>query len=101
MKCFGNAFRREIRKNFVNIDSKRSDGIGSKKYLLTNRKISISTPEHCSLTNLRKLMILNVLGSCSIINMKKYWSIVQILDGETTFDLYYKLMRIIEIANNL
>ena len=69
---------------------------------MTNRKVNISSPEYCSVTNLRKLIIYNVLGSCRIgEHLKKYWTIVQSLDSETTFDLYFKLLRILDISVNL
>lgn len=101
LKCPGTAFRKEIRRRFVNLDLKKAEILGSTKYLITFKRLTLNSPEHCSLNNLRKLIIYNVLGSCKIETIGKLWAMLQPLDVETTFAVYYKVMKIIEIASNL
>jgi hypothetical protein len=85
----------------VNIDLKKAEIMGSTKYLITFKKISFNNPEYCSLNNLRKLVIYNVLGSCKIETINKLWSMIEPLDVDTTYTIYYKIMKIIEISSNL
>jgi hypothetical protein len=44
LKCPGNSFRKEIKRRFVNIDFKKAENCGSKKYFLTYRKSNFSNP---------------------------------------------------------
>ena len=76
LKCPGTAFRKEIKRRFVNIDLKKSEILGSTKYLITFKTVSLNNPEYCSVNNLRKLVIYNVLGSCKIETMSKLWSMI-------------------------
>lgn len=101
LKCPGTAFRKEIKRRFVNVDIKKCDRLGAEKYLLTYKKVAYNTPEYCSLNNLRKLVIYNILGCCKIDAINKLWALIEPLDSDTTFNIYYKLMKIIEIASNL
>ena len=83
------------------MDIKKCDRLGAEKYLLTYKKVVYNTPEYCSLNNLRKLVIYNILGCCKIDAFNKLWALVEPLDSDTTFNIYYKMMKIIEIASNL
>ena len=80
LKCPGAASRKEIKRRFVNIDLKKSEILGSTKYLITLKAVSLNNPQYCSVNNLRKLIIYNVLGSCKIDTMAKLWSMIQPLD---------------------
>jgi hypothetical protein len=66
LKSPGYSFRKELKRRFVNVDLKKAEKLGSKKYYLTSRKISYEHPEFCSINNLRKLIIYNILGSFKI-----------------------------------
>jgi len=101
LKCSGSAFRKELKRRFVDLDLKNAEEISSRKFYLTYRKINFSTPVNCCLNNLRKLIIYNILGCCKIENINKLWALVEPLDKDTTYNLYYKIMKIIDIATNL
>jgi hypothetical protein len=46
-------------------------------------------------------MIYNVFGCCKVEERRAFWEIVKPLDAETTYDLFFKIMRILEIAFSL
>lgn len=46
-------------------------------------------------------MINNILGCNKIEALNKLWGMIESLDVDTTFNVFYKLMRILEIASNL
>lgn len=46
-------------------------------------------------------MINNILGCNKIETLNKLWGMIESLDVDTTFNVFYKLMRILEIASNL
>ena len=44
LKSPGYTFRKEIKRRFVNIDLKKAESLGSKKYYLTYRKVAFNNP---------------------------------------------------------
>jgi hypothetical protein len=76
LKCAGSAFRKELKRRFVDLDLKNSEEISSRKFYLTYRKINFANPVNCSLSNLRKLIIYNILGCCKVENISKLWALV-------------------------
>ena len=75
--------------------------MGGKKYFLSYRRASVATPEFCSLNTLRKMVIYSILGCSGVEEVDRFWTIVQPLDLETTYTLYYKIVRIVDIATGL
>lgn len=76
LKFPGTTFRKEIKRRFVSIDYKRAEELGSKKYFISYRNAPFANPPFCTITNLRKLMIYNVLGCCKVDNIKQFWRVV-------------------------
>ena len=58
------------------MDCKKSEDLGAQKYLLTFKKVNFTTPEYCSINNLRKLMILNILGCCRMDGLSRIWAMI-------------------------
>lgn len=73
LKCKGTAFRRKIRADFPSIDMKISENISKKVVILSNQAAVYNSPASCSLMNLRKLMIYNILGCCDNESAIRQW----------------------------
>ena len=57
--------------------------------------------EYCSINTLRKLIIYHVFGCCAFEELDRVWGIVEPLDIDTCYTLYYKVMKIVDIAGTL
>jgi hypothetical protein len=101
LKCPGNGFRKELKRRFVNLDIKKAEQVGSEKYLLSYRRVNFTSPSYCSLNNLRKLIIYSILGCVKMETINRLRTILEPLDLDTTYNLYFKIMKIVEIASNL
>lgn len=62
LKCKGTAFRRKIKSDFPSVDIKAADALSKKVVLLSNLPAIFNSPVSCSIINLRKLMIYNILA---------------------------------------
>jgi len=63
--------------------------------------VNFSSPSYCSLNNLRKLIIYNILGCVKMETINRLRTILEPLDLDTTYNLFFKIMKIVEIASNL
>ena len=64
LKVKGSAFRKRIKMDFPTIDVKNTDNLSKKIVLLSNLPELFNVPASCSIMNLRKLFIYNILACC-------------------------------------
>lgn len=78
LKSPGTAFRKQLRYDFPSLDIKDAKNLNKEFFLVTKKDDLFSTSGHCSLTNLRKLIIHNAVRSCGI--SKDYLKIIMSLN---------------------
>jgi len=101
LKCKGTTFRKKLKADFSGIDIKNADMLSKKIVILSNLPALFNAPATCSIMNLRKLIIYNILACCDPDNAGKIWKSLEFIDSETTYNMYYKLSRLIELTMSI
>ena len=102
LKCKGTSFRKKLRHDYPSIDLNNDDNLAKKVVILNNGPSIYNSSESMVITNFRKLFILNILSCCdNKENASKNWKIIESLDSENTFKIYYKLSKIIDLTMSL
>lgn len=87
--------------DFPTIDVKNAETLSKKVVLLSNLPQLFNVPAGCSIMNLRKLFIYNTLACCDPENLTKNWKILEFIDAEATYNLYFKVCRLVELTMSI
>lgn len=81
IKCKGTAFRKRIKADFPSIDAKNADALSKRVVILSNLPALFNVSVSCSIMNLRKLFIYNILACCDPDNQTKNWKNIELIDS--------------------
>ena len=101
LKCPGMAFRKQLRWDFPSLDIQSCSTLEHEFYFVTNSVDVFSRPDHCSLMNLRKMIIIQIIKSKGFEDEEPFLQIIYRLNKIRTFFIYYKMLKIHDILLNL